>query len=311
MPSINNVIPNVNTVVIGAFINSAHRIRVMKRKPLSQADQVAAASLRRLWDDKKKGLGLTQEKAAAALGFSTQAAVSHYLSGYTPLNTDAVLKFAALLKVQPSLIREDIGELLAPASSQADAIRATGSRKVWVIGNGQGGLPDRIWTDGDHPVGASDKYAEVATDDDHAFVVCVRGDSMIPRYQPGEYALVEPDTAPEIEDDVLVRLASGETLLKRLLSRRAGIRLGSYNSAEVLTYAQDEITWIYYVSHPIPARKIRHWVKQQEYDGEERRHEQVAPPMEERRAPPKMPATAVIGGPPGTIRNPAQRRKLS
>lgn len=275
MRSINNVIHSVNTGVIGAGINSAHIIRVMKRKPLSQADQAAAANLRRLWDEKKKDLGLTQEKAAGTLGFGTQAAVSHYLSGYTPLNTDAVLKFAALLKVQPSQIRADIGDLLAPASRPADAIRVTGANKVWVIGNGQGGLPDRIWTDGDYPVGTSDKYAEVATDDQHAFIVSVRGDSMIPRYQPGEYALVEPSTQPEIEDDVLVRLATGETMLKRLLSRRAGIRLGSYNSAEVMTYRDDEITWIYYVSHPIPARKIKHWVEAPEYSGEERRHEPV------------------------------------
>ena len=170
----------------------------------------------------------------------------------------------------------------------ADALHAYAGNKVWVIGNGQGGLPDRIWSDGDHPVGASDKYADVATDDSHAFVVCVRGDSMIPRYQPGEYALVEPDTPPEIEDDVLVRLASGETMLKRLLSRRAGIRLGSYNSSEVLTYAQDEITWMYYVSHPIPARKIKHWVKQQEYEGEERRREEE-PRNPERRSGYKLP----------------------
>lgn len=165
---------------------------------------------------------------------------------------------------------DQAGEQLRPA----DAIQAAGTRKVWVIGNGQGGLPDRIWEDGGYPTGASDKFAEVATDDQHAFVVCVRGDSMIPRYQPGEYALVEPSTEPEIEDDVLVRLSSGETMIKRLLSRRGGIRLGSYNSAEVMTYREEDITWIYYVSHPIPARKIKHWVETPEYAGEERRHEQ-------------------------------------
>lgn len=165
----------------------------------------------------------------------------------------------------------------------ADAQRVTGARRVWVIGNGQGGLPDRIWGDGDHPVGASDKFAEIATDDQHAFVVTVRGDSMIPRYQPGEYALVEPSTAPEIEDDVLVRLATGETMLKRLLSRRSGVRLGSYNSQEVMTYSEEEITWIYYVAHPIPARKIKHWVEAPEYAGEERRHE-TEPHEPERRS---------------------------
>lgn len=141
------------------------------------------------------------------------------------------------------------------------------ARKVWVIGDTQGGLPDRVWTDGDFPVGASDEYAEVSTDDNHAFVVRVRGDSMIPRYQPGEFALVEPGTTPEIEDDVLVRLVSGETMLKRLLSRRGGVRLGSYNSAEVLTYPNEEIAWMYYVSHPIPARKIKHWLTPLGYAG--------------------------------------------
>ena len=174
-------------------------------------------------------------------------------------------------------------------SNHATPVRAYAGNRVWVIGNGQGGLPDRIWTDGDYPVGTSDKYAEVATDDQHAFIVNVRGDSMIPRYQPGEYALVEPSTVPEIEDDVLVRLASGETMLKRLLSRRSGIRLGSYNSAEVMTYREEDITWIYYVSHPIPARKIRHWVEAAEYSGEDRRNEPVMPAAEERRTPQKMP----------------------
>lgn len=80
---------------------------------------------------------------------------------------------------------------------------------------------------------------------------------MVPRYQHGEYALVEPGTVPDIEDDVLVRLAGGETMLKRLLSRRNGIRLGSYNSPEVLTFREEEIAWMYYVAHPIPTRRIR------------------------------------------------------
>lgn len=168
-----------------------------------------------------------------------------------------------------------------PLEPPVTAVRTTG-RKVWVIGNGQGGFPDRIWGDGDYPVGASDEYAQVATDDSHAFVVRVWGESMVPRYMPGEYALVEPGTAPEIEDDVLVRLKTGETMIKRLLSRRAGIRLGSYGTAEVLTYTPEEVTWMYYVSHPIPARKIKHWAAAPEYAGEERRREDLPHDTERR-----------------------------
>lgn len=130
-------------------------------------------------------------------------------------------------------------------------------KRVFVVGRAQGGLPERIWTDGDYPVGATDEYAEIATGDPHAFLVPIVGDSMVPRYNPGEFALVEPGTEPELEDDVLVRLTTGETMLKRLLARRGGIRLGSYNAADTHTYRLEDLTWMYYVAHPVPARKIK------------------------------------------------------
>jgi len=130
-------------------------------------------------------------------------------------------------------------------------------RRIYVVGRATGGLPDRIWTDGDYPVGATDQYAEMASPDPQAFLTPVVGTSMVPRFNPGEFALVEPGTEPEIEDDVLVRLESGETIIKRLLSRRQGVRLGSYNDPEILTYDIDQITWMYYVAHPVPARKIK------------------------------------------------------
>lgn len=132
------------------------------------------------------------------------------------------------------------------------------ARAVPVVGRGMGGIPDRIWGDEGRPVGVTDEYALVATQDDHAFLFRVEGDSMSPRFQPGEYGLCEPGTAPEVEDDVLVRLTSGETLLKRLLSRKGGIRLGSWKPGEpTLMYRPDEIVWMYYVAHPVPARKLR------------------------------------------------------
>lgn len=146
------------------------------------------------------------------------------------------------------------GPLPIPLTYPADVSKF---RRVYVVGRAQGGLPDRIWTDGDYPVGATDQYAEVASPDPQAFLVPIVGLSMSPRYNPGEFGLVEPGTEPEIEDDVLVRLATGETLVKRLLSRRQGIRLGSYNDPEIFTFMPEEITWMYYIAHPVPARKIK------------------------------------------------------
>lgn len=149
----------------------------------------------------------------------------------------------------------DKPELPAPGP---DRHRLRNQRAVPVIGTTQGGLPARVWGDEDQPVGGSDEYTDVSSTDAHAFACKVVGESMVPRYMPGEYALVEPSMPPEIEDDVLVRLATGETMLKRLLSRRGGVRLGSYNDTAVLHYRDEDITWMYYVAHPIPARRIKH-----------------------------------------------------
>lgn len=131
-------------------------------------------------------------------------------------------------------------------------------RPIPVIGRAQGGMPERIWTDGDYPVGASEKFAEIATNDPHAFLTPIVGTSMVPRYNPGEFALVEPGTDPELEDDVLIRLTTGETMLKRLVSRRGGIQLASYNEPGTMLYDEAEISWMFYVAHPVPARKIKH-----------------------------------------------------
>lgn len=83
----------------------------MKRK-LTDEDLQAAQRLKSIWNIRGKALGLTQEKAADAMGFNTQGAVSHYLNAHVPLNTDAVIKFASLLQVSPEEIRPDLAPLL-------------------------------------------------------------------------------------------------------------------------------------------------------------------------------------------------------
>ncbi len=85
---------------------------VMRKKTLDAAEAETAQRLREVWNEKKVTLRLTQEKAADALGFSTQATVSHYLNGNIPLNTDAALRFAALLGVKPEELRPDLAELM-------------------------------------------------------------------------------------------------------------------------------------------------------------------------------------------------------
>lgn len=150
------------------------------------------------------------------------------------------------------------GQIMLPEGSIP--VDQSKTHRIWVVGKGAGGLASRIWTDGDHPVGVTDQYGLVASPDPHAFLVEVSEESMIPKYTPGDFALVEPGTEPELEDDVLVRLSGGQTMIKRLLSRREAYRFGSYNTTAVLHYRFEDVDWVYYIAHPVPRRKIKsHW----------------------------------------------------
>lgn len=119
-------------------------------------------------------------------------------------------------------------------------------------------MPERIWTDGDIPVGAGDEYANLGSSDSNAFLSEVIGQSMYPKFENKNFALIEPNTQVDIEDCVLVRLNTGETLLKRLLSRRNGtITLGSFNDPGVIPLDDSDVTWVYYAAHEVPRKKIK------------------------------------------------------
>lgn len=206
--------------------------------------------------------GYTISSLAKKLGVSYQAIGKVKQGGN--FGTSNNIAVAKLFGVRPEWLAQ--GELprslpKPPAVEEHKGllpVDASRFRAVWVVGRGSGGnMPERIWTDGDYPVGITDEYAEVMSPDPHAFIAEVWGASMVPRYNPGEFFLVEPGTEPEVEDDVLVRLNDGQTLLKKLLSRRGGYRLGSYNQDEVIFLREDQITWMYYVAHPVPRRRIK------------------------------------------------------
>ena len=129
--------------------------------------------------------------------------------------------------------------------------------EVPVYGKGMGGLPDRLFTDEGRLSNGHDEYGEVYSSDANAFITRVEGNSMIPKYHHGGYALVEPGTDPELEDDVLIKLTTGQVMLKKLVSRRGGVVLASYGDQVIYTFTPDQIVWMYYVAYPVPTRKIR------------------------------------------------------
>lgn len=93
-------------------------------KEPTAADQRAATKLRAIWDEFRKREKWTQETLAAAYGASTQGAISHYLTGRTPIGPVATLKFARIFRVLPTDIRDDFEFSIVPGDLPKDVIEA-------------------------------------------------------------------------------------------------------------------------------------------------------------------------------------------
>ena len=202
----------------------------------------------------RKESGLTQKQVQQKAGIA-QATLSELEndakgSAYTPI-------LAALYGFNALYLAEGKGPKRASSLPPGSFVPETTPNQVPVVGKGMGGLPDAVATDEGRTTEGFDEYAETYSSDPNAFVTRVEGNSMYPKYCNGDYALVEPNTAPELEDEVLIKVNTGQVMLKRLMSRRGGIHLGSYNETQTYTFQSDEIVWMYYVAHPVPARKIR------------------------------------------------------
>ena len=91
-----------------------------KRRELTPSEINAAERLQTIWNEKKKALGLTQEKVAQLCEWSNQSAFGAYLLARVPLNTDAVLRLAKVLKVHPTDIMPELGALLPSSNSAND-----------------------------------------------------------------------------------------------------------------------------------------------------------------------------------------------
>lgn len=236
------------------------------RSSLFFCDHATMVELGERLNEAMKTRGVSISALATAVGMSYQGIRKIVRGDTKEIAASNCDKIAAYLRISSKWLATGAGEMElrvdAPASYNelpegAIPVDPEKSKRIWVVGKAAGGLPSRIWTDGDHPVGMTESYGLVASTDPHAFLTEVSEESMIPKYTPGDFALVEPGTEPDLEDDVLVRLTSGATMLKRLLSRRGAYRFGSYNSTAVLHFRFEDVDWVYYVAHPVPRRKIK------------------------------------------------------
>ena len=89
----------------------------MPIRQLNNKELADAKLLKAWWSASKRDLDLTQEKAGALMGGITQGAVGQYLNGIIPLNVEAKLSFAKILKVAPNNIWLDFEMPISPEST--------------------------------------------------------------------------------------------------------------------------------------------------------------------------------------------------
>jgi hypothetical protein len=241
-------------------------MNTFRKAKVTDEHREEAAKLRAIWDSRPHE---TQAEFGEKYGIGNQSAVGQFLNARIPLNMKAASGFARGLKCSISDFSPRIAnknELLRSSFDEIEQQLRAGSLRVdegesypkparllyLISPDKDGKLPDGTWLDYRMLRAHVTSAAFVATDDDDAFLFEVAGISMVPRYNPGEIILVEPNTRPRTEDDVLIRLQTGEVMLRRLASTHSGIQLSSYNDPAVLGFASDAVSWMYHVAHRVP-----------------------------------------------------------
>lgn len=113
----------------------------MTRRALTQEELEDAKRLKKLWNDRKEQLMLSQIKVAEQMGFSSQAAVSQYLNAKLPLNMAAVAKFAQVLRTNVEDISPRYARMVGtPIPPELDGYRAPQTGSL-------GGVPTNLCLD--------------------------------------------------------------------------------------------------------------------------------------------------------------------
>ncbi|WP_321810104.1 helix-turn-helix domain-containing protein [Burkholderia sp. BCC1985] len=192
--------------------------------------------------EKRLALGLSMEALAEMVGVRAWQTVQQWEreDGGTAPKRDRLNKVAEALRTTPEYLL--FGKPPAvPGGNDEKEAPTEASRQMAVMALGSA---ENSWT------------ANVERPDAKAFLFLVPDDRMAPRYLPGDYAIIEPEITPEVEDDVLVGFVDGRVALMRLLSRRGGIRLGTWGDQAAASFEAKDIAWMHYASGFIPARKV-------------------------------------------------------
>ena len=169
----------------------------------------------------RKKFGYSQAELAAKLNI-TQQAVGKWETGRSEPDHDTLMSLALLFETTTDYI---LGYATPSATSFISRFLEAGEHPIPVIGTVKAGYGALAFEE-DYGI----EYARVKNPEEHFFLI-VKGDSMEPRIQNGDYALVRKQ--PTLEDGELgvFVYGEGEGTLKKYIKKGNTIILQPFNNA--------------------------------------------------------------------------------
>ncbi|MEY0630017.1 XRE family transcriptional regulator, partial [Providencia rettgeri] len=160
----------------------------------------------------RKSKGMTILELATAIG-SDVGNISRLETNKQGYSENTLVKIASALGVT-------VADLFTEDPVKPDEIEYIGempSGTVKVIGEAVLGIDGAVDMMEEH-----NGWLKIYSDDKDAYGLKVKGDSMWPRIQSGEYVVVEPNTSVRSGDEVFVRTFEGHNMIKIFNKTRDG-----------------------------------------------------------------------------------------
>lgn len=200
----------------------------------------------------RKHAKLTQDELAGRIGVK-QASISDLERGKSQA-TGFIARIANICGVDALWLESGKGNM---TSADADALEpeSVGAfRSVKIVGTAQMGT-EGYWCELEH----ADGYIDAPTSDPDAYALRLKGNSMAPAIKSGWIAICEPNSPYIPGEYIMVRLHSGECMLKELLyANDEEISVASVNDAYGRrTIPIEEVDQMHYVGIICSPTKIR------------------------------------------------------
>lgn len=203
----------------------------------------------------RKSKGMTILELATAIG-SDVGNISRLETNKQGYSENTLVKIASALGVT-------VADLFTEDPVKPDEIEYIGempSGTVKVIGEAVLGIDGAVDMMEEH-----NGWLKIYSDDKDAYGLKVKGDSMWPRIQSGEYVVVEPNTSVRTGDEVFVRTVDGHNMIKVFNKTRDGdYQFTSINNAhKPITLDPSQVDKMHYVAAIVkPTKYIDKWERE-------------------------------------------------